>query len=419
MKAFLLALLFLSAIFMVAAAPVRAQQPAPQTTPTLSPDQILTEAEAASSAAAQSMNSVNLVLSFIQVGGLALTLLAGLAAIFGLVSTAQYREKMDAEIKALSANLADETRKLAAERDQALAELRESREQLAAQRTQLADQMLQIRDRMNNSNRALALMQLGEQQLEFRNIQGALKLYKQAYDLDSDNPAINYFLGELYLHSDAIEQGRFHLDRATSQGNDYAPIEAAYGFALRLQGEREPDEPRRQWLFAQAEAQFRKALLIDDNVLNLLRESVYAWLGGFYKRQKSYAKAIEAYEHAHRVTPQSSYPVINLGNLYYAEGRVDLARAYYRQSEINATQKLERNPADYWAMLNRIVARLGLDRYDDAVADLHDLLSNQPDLNVPLAKIMGDLERMKHSPQPPPAIDRVIEELQHLHADQA
>src|SRR5450631_1793478 len=42
--------------------------------------------------------------------------------------------------------------------------------------------------------RALSLLQLGEQQLEAKNIKSALRTYQDAYVLDPDNSATNYFL---------------------------------------------------------------------------------------------------------------------------------------------------------------------------------------------------------------------------------
>src|SRR5260221_6287774 len=55
--------------------------------------------------------------------------------------------------------------------------------------------------------RALSLLQLGEQQLKARNIQSALRTYQEAYALDPNNPATNYFLGYLYAENRQIEKG--------------------------------------------------------------------------------------------------------------------------------------------------------------------------------------------------------------------
>lgn len=402
---------------------VAAQSPITPTA-TISPEQILEQARAinqtasdASNAADRAMNAVNLILGFIQVGGLALTIMTAVAAFFGLVSTAQYRQKMETEIQTLSAQMNEEKRKLAEEKDRAIRELVQAQEGLAIQRTELSLEIAQLHEQFQNSNRAMALMQLGEQQLEFRNIKGALQLYQQAYDLDNGNPAINFFLGELYLHERQIETGRYHLDHAKAEGKAYAPVEAAYGYALRLQGDQEKDDALRDMYYAQAEAQFQKALLIDENVLNLLRESVHGWLGGLYKRQGRYDKAIVCYEKAHGVTPQSSYPVINLANLLYTQGKIDVALDYYRRSEFNSSYKLERNPSDYWALLNRMVARLALNRFEEALNDWRSLHFRLPQLSSAMVSILGDLHRLKVSPQPPRGIDQMIVEVKTAYAD--
>src|SRR5215813_11470488 len=75
--------------------------------------------------------------------------------------------------------------------------------------------------------RALSLLQLGEQQLEAKNSQSALRTYQEAYALDPDNPATNYFLGYLYTENRQIEKGIEHLKRALTQNEQYPPAEAA------------------------------------------------------------------------------------------------------------------------------------------------------------------------------------------------
>ena len=92
--------------------------------------------------------------------------------------------------------------------------------------------------------RALSLLQLGEQQLKVRNIQSALRTYQEAYALDPDNPATNYYLGYLYTETRQIEKGIGHLKRALTQNEQYPPAEAALAYALRLQADKMTDPAR-------------------------------------------------------------------------------------------------------------------------------------------------------------------------------
>src|SRR5262249_39020616 len=161
------------------------------------------------------------------------------------------------------------------------------------------------RGQADKAIRALALMQLGEQQLERHNLKAALQMYKQAFDLDPTNRATNYFLGELYVQDKQLEQGIAHLNRALSASSviEYAPAEAALGYALRVQAERATDPNRRDELYAESEERFLRALQSDPAALDINGESIQAVLGGLYKRQGRIDKAIYRYEEALKVTP--------------------------------------------------------------------------------------------------------------------
>jgi tetratricopeptide (TPR) repeat protein len=285
----------------------------------------------------------------------------------------------------------------------------EARSRAEAELAGLAGQVAQIREASTRATRALALMQLGEQQLELDNRKGARQLYENALEIDPDNPAINYFLGELLIHERELDRGMQLLERAQQLAEKpYAPVEAAIAYGLRLQGERATDEADRDLLYARAVKQFQHALAIDRNVLNLLRESFHGSLAGLYKRQKKYDLAIQSYERAHEVTPQSSYPVINLANLHYWRGNLNIARPYYQQSERNADTKLARNPHDVWARMNRVVARLVLGDIEGAKSDVAELepLVEQGHLAArDLSRIIGDLNLLHESPNPPAQIE--------------
>ncbi len=382
--------LFSSLAWLPAAAQEPTGTPGPAPTapsaPSASPDDILAAANKASADANQAVNLVNSMLSFIQVAGVIGTILAALsAAAFGytgLRTISEYR-----------------------------GELNKARAELDEMRARLEAETAEVRGQGNRAIRALSLMQLGEQQLESRNIKAALRVYREAYDLDPENRAINYFLGELYIQDRDIEKGIHHLELALSGGEDYAPAEAALAYALRLQGDRAKDPNERNLRYSEAENRFLKALKSDPAVRDINGESVYGVLGGLYKRQNRIADAIRCYEEAARITPQSTYPVVNLAMLLFMDGRLDEAKEYFRRSAAMSSRLLDANPADYWTRLDLTTAQLVLGQVDDAKRNLTSATRQLQSVS-PLEIFLGDLQRLRNAPQPPPDIDQIIDTVQ-------
>ncbi len=402
----LLIFVFLTLLLLLGTASYRAsaqgpatQQPTPPPPPPLNvqelfnlADQAKTEANAANDKANNvvnnannAVNTVNLLLNFVQAaslfGGVLASVFAILGARVGSRTLSDYRE-----------------------------ELKKAQADLEEMHSGLNRETEQIRVQAAQSIRALALMQLGEQQLERRNIKGALQMYLQAYILDPDNGAINYFLGELYIQDKQLNKGIEHLQRALATDVGYAPAEAALGLALRLQADQATDPNQRTMLYAQAEERLLRAMQIDPNALDIHGESVQAALGALYKRQGRIDQAIGYYEEAHRIDPQKTYPVVNLASLYYRQGDVEKARPYFEEVMDMSNGALEVNPQDYWARLDRITAALVLGRQDLADIDLNTVL-RQVTSPGPLETAVGELTRLKNSPTPleiaDPAISRM------------
>jgi tetratricopeptide (TPR) repeat protein len=395
--------LFLLIGSLLLAAPARAQQAAPEATAApdaLTPQQVLALAQKAQADAANAnnnainvvntannaVNTVNLLLNLVQAASLFGTVLAGAFALLG----ARIGRRTLADYRA--------------ELDKAYAELQE-------RRTGLDAETEKVRIQADKAIRALALMQLGEQQWERRNIKGALQMYRQAYELDPDNRATNYFLGELYIQEKQLDKSVEHLERSLVSGYEYAPAEAALGFALRRQGEQTQEPARRDQLFAQAEERFLKALRLDPGALDINGESVQAALGALYKRQGRDDKAIYRYEQARRITPERSYPVSNLANLYFLQGNLEKAREMFEQSLNMATQLLEANPQDFWPRLDHMTALMVLGHYEEAAEDLAVVLQ-QVSSPGPLETVIGELNRMKTAPRPLRHADEFITRMQ-------
>lgn len=350
--------------------------------PTKSPDEVLEQAIRASERADQAVNVVGSMLNFLEVagviGGGLLALAATAFTLAGVRTISEYRS-----------------------------ELTKARTELDEMRAQLQRETEEVRGQGDRAIRALALMQLGEQQLEAKNARSALKIYQEAYELDPTNRAINYFLGELYVQEKNLESGIEHLQHALEGDVDYPPAEAALAYALRLRGEQAKDVNERNRQYAEAEALFLKALRSDPAVRDINGESVYGVLGGMYKRQGRIDDAIRCYEAAERVTPQNSYPVVNLAVLYFLQGQTEDAHRYFKRLAATSGRILDGNPFDYWTRFDMTMSQVALGNTEDALHHL-DIAIQQVSNPRPLEIFLGDLRRLRDAPKPPPGINDVI-----------
>lgn len=327
------------------------------------------------------VNTVNLLLNFIQ----AASLFGGvLASAFAIFSTQVGNRTLNAYKE----------------------ELKKAQSDLEIMHSGLNRETEQVRLKAERSMRALALMQLGEQQLERRNIRGALQMYLQANTLDPDNGAVCYFLGELYIQSKQPDKGIEYLQRSLATDPEYAPAEAALGFALRIQADQLSDPNERNLMYAKSEERLLRALKTDPAARDINGEPVQANLGALYKRQGRIDQAVTAYEQAHQVAPQSSYPIVNLAILYYRQGNVQKALPYFQQVMTISTRSLDLNPQDYWPRLDRLTAALALGQADIARQDL-DLVLQIP-IAAPLETAVAELTNLRNAPQPLQGADPTI-----------
>jgi len=260
------------------------------------------------------------------------------------------------------------------------ADLVKAKVRIEEMRTDLRRNTEQVRTQSRRAIQGLALMQLGEQQVERRNLKGAVRMYEKAFTLDPDNRATRYFLGDLYVQDGQLDRGIENLNRV-GLDSDYAPAEAGLGLALRLQGDRTDDPRQRSLLYVQAEERLLRALQIDPTALDIYGEPIQAALGELYKRQGRLRDAILRFEEARLIAPESSYAIVNLAVLYYMQGDRPKSQSYVQRIEAGATTKLSQKTVD----------------------DVR-----------PLEGALQDLERLKNSPHPPDDIDILLEQFRAL-----
>jgi tetratricopeptide (TPR) repeat protein len=262
--------------------------------------------------------------------------------------------------------------------------------------------------------RALALLQLGEQQMEARNMRAALQTFLDAYQYDPGNRATNFFLGELYIQQRDMTKGIEHLERTKNERGDlYPPAEAALAYALRVQAEQQDDPGERNRLYAEAEGHFIHALKLDPNMRDINGESFHGALGGLYRRRGQTSDAIRCYEEAERVTPHSAYPVNNLAMLHFLQGNIEDSTRYFRKSKAMAERALETQPGDYWQRFNVITALTAMGDRQGALEWLATVKSVLPSAG-PLESLIGGLKTLKDAPHPPSGMDTIVVEIEKL-----
>ncbi len=294
---------------------------------------------------------------------------------------------------------------------QARRDLAQARLRIADMRANLKTNTDQVHRQAEQAIRSLSATQLGQQQLELSNVRGAIQMYEKAFALDPNNRATHYFLGELYIQERQFDAGIGHLQALFASDFNYAPAEAALGLALYLQGDQVNQPTERALLYVQAEERLLQALQADSTAMNLGGTSVQAMLGGLYKRQGRIDQAIARYEAARNSTPQSTTPIANLAVLYFMKGNWQAARPYFEQIKRSSAETLIQNPRDQGAHADHLKAAVAL---GDDVAITHDLefIEQHTGTANELAALLDDLNRLRHSPQPPPSIDEVIVRLE-------
>lgn len=347
--------------------------------------------------ASNAVNAVNSFMTFIQVAAIVGGGLAAIAAAAGVRTLFEYRGELGKAREELGQMKAE----LAADTEQA-------QKALTTIETRVNEELGRVREKMVNTTRALALLEMGEQQFESKNPKAALRTYTEAYELDPENRATNYFLGEIYIMDRDLDKAIAHLEKALTGAENFAPAEAALGYALRLKGERQPDVNERNRYYAQAEQQLLKALNIDPTVRDVNSESFQGVLGGLYQRQGRLDDAIRCYLEAEKITPNSSYPISNLGLLFFNQGNIEMATHYFNRSITGSQQALETNPSDYWRRFDIATAEAALGHPDKALEQL-DLALKQVQSIGPLESMMNGLNRLERSPKPPAGIARVTE----------
>lgn len=361
------------------------------------------EAEVIMQRANDAANFVSSLLSFLEVtfGAISIGLIGGAWILRGMIL-----DQVD-EVREFAARTEDQLKA----REESLRQLEERLlDELSDVVERTRREVADAKNEAQQSFRVLRLQLLAEQQVRSRNIDTAIHTLQNVLEIDPDDHVTNYLLGYLYTSRKEIDRAIRHLEHALSIEPDFTPGIAALGLALRRKGDslEEPDQrTERDGFWAQAEAKLHMALSRDPNLTDADGESYFGTLGGLYRRQERYYAALDAYERAHHVTPDSSYPVINLAALHKHQGNDEQANFYFDRVVKSADLQLDDDPRDAWTRCDLAQARLVLGDPQEALRQIQIVIDQNPERGV-LATVRSGLDFLVEAPEPIDGLEAMI-----------
>lgn len=346
---------------------------------------ILEQAEAAADKAEDTSNNMSLLLSFLEGVAVLVGLALGATAWLGIRNFSETRKDLKEEMTAIS-SLRKEWQTAAKEQRERLdLEFEKQRDlinrEFKEKRAGLTDE---IDRRFQQTQLTFNDLLQAYQELGLNNHAEAYQAVMRVLEREPNNPNALYIAGwlEIQYIPGKKEEGINRLDQLNKLDTGGWPTaKAAYGVGLRRQARDETDPDRRMALFLKAEQYLLEALLASPNLLDLNQESLWGPVGGIRRDTGRLADAIEAYQHALRVTPHSSYPMGNLAGLYLEDAAAapdpDSRRARQDQALDAFEKTLEftriemlLDPNDYFHMMDVAMAATMLGQCDPAMFKL-------------------------------------------------
>jgi tetratricopeptide (TPR) repeat protein len=374
--------------------------PAPVTAP--SKDGILAAAQEANARATDALNKMDTMLQFIQVSGILIGAIAGIAVVFGFVNNQELRAEID-KIH----DLREQVNLTMAKIENLVGEVNSKTHGLDSLQDQIHADLKAIEARNNKITEALGLAQFAQRQIAVGNLRSAADALEDACKLDPTNRINHFFLGDILLRSGRMSEGIEHLQRAREGSYRIPAADGSYAYVLRRLGDREKDKVRRDIYYAQAKALFLEIYQSDPDLVDIGGESVLGALAGLYRREGDYEEALKYYRHVHSVTPNNSYPLLNLGVVNYRLGNYADAQGCFIQARDKAEEKLRLSNADYWRWFDYVTAQIGLEAdYERVSQDLERVLNLAPAND--LRKLIYGLDDLRQAEKPPAHIGEYI-----------
>lgn len=267
-----------------------------------------------------------------------------------------------------------------------------------------------------NTNLAQFYVSLAATQRDLGDLNGAQQTYEHARELAPQNPVPYYHIGYILTQLDRFDEAEAILHEALKLDKDFAHAQAALGFVYRRKGDK--NEAEREKYYKLAEKYLLAALnnlprLVDDD-----GESWHGALGGLFRRQHKLDFAAHHYRIATTITPQSSYPLLNLTMIEWEQKRFDnLIPQLERIAEL-VKRKVSKDKDTYWDRADLMNVQLALGENMEAFKTLEIFLQVLPnDAKDILPRVIASTEFIrdaagfKGDKRDKASIEKVLEEL--------
>src|SRR5437588_6643682 len=201
-------------------------------------------------------------------------------------------------------------------------------------------EMVKMRTAMNNTQKAVVYLGLGDRLYNQDRKQEAVTIYRKAGSLLPGDAEIHNVLGRIYSGTGYYEDAIKSFETTLAADPNFAEAHMEMGLAYRRQGDAQkgPDaETLRKADYDQAITHLKNAVVLRSDY-----EDALAGLGAVYRRMgdkerdakddvkasEYYELAREYYEQAYKVSPSSSYALGNVASLSWYLGGKNAAYDY-------------------------------------------------------------------------------------------
>jgi tetratricopeptide (TPR) repeat protein len=231
-----------------------------------------------------------------------------------------------------------------------------------------------------------------------------------ARDVISSDPGINLKLARIFNGGGDYDRAIELLNAAILIDPDFPEVHGELGLAYRRRGDKYNSAGDKQ----KGEADYSKAIEELKRAIQQNPRDVEALspLGGLYRRRGDYKQAMEYYQRAVDVAPESSYALGNVASLAWYTGDELLAREMFARTEKAARKRLDtlESLEPYWDYFDIGLAQL-MSGEPAAAKETYKRAIELTPSKIHFDSVLHNLSMLKSSNKghPIPGIDEIIE----------